>query len=159
MLNVFSAATKLLDPKNSAQRIHEKLDYFFLDFGIMPLFVQENYLQAYGHTTNASDIANMANAAEFISLGDSIGANVVKQQQWSLLPNLGLMSCVAPTVLNKKGYITFVPFPMIMGKMSTMRKITRLIKEIKEFCGPNVYANRNATLTEYLPLIFQLIFQ
>ena len=80
MLNVFSAATKLLDPKNSAQRFHEKLDYFFLDFGIMPLFVQENYLQAYGNTTNVNDIANMANAAEFISLGDSIGANVVKQQ-------------------------------------------------------------------------------
>ena len=48
---------------------------------------------------------------------------------------------------------------MIMGKMSTMRKITRLIKEIKEFCGPQLYANRNAALIEYLPLMFQMVYQ
>ena len=75
------------------------------------------------------------------------------------MTNYGLMSCVAPTTVNRNGYINYAPFPLIMGKMSTMRKIYRMIKEIKEFCGPVVYADKNATLTEYLPLMFQLIFQ
>ena len=74
------------------------------------------------------------------------------------MPNLGLMSCVAPSSMNKSGYLNYAPFPAIMGKMSTMRKIYRLIKEIKEYCGPVVYADKNAALTEYLPLIFQMIY-
>ena len=75
------------------------------------------------------------------------------------MPNLGLMSVVAPSCMNKSGYLNYAPFPAMMGKMSTMRKIYRLIKEIKEYCGPVVYADKNATLTEYLPLFFQMIYQ
>ena len=76
MLNNFNAALKLLDPKNNRQKIHEKMAYFFLDFGIMPLFVQENYLLAYGNTTDADALSNMASAADFISIGDSIAISV-----------------------------------------------------------------------------------
>ena len=45
-----------------------------------------------------------------------------------------------------------------MGKMSTMRKIFRMIKDIKEFSGVNIQANKRACLTEYVPLFFYLIY-
>ena len=159
MLNNFQAALKLLDPKQSKiMTLREKMDLFFLDFGIMPLFVQENYLMAYGNTYEAQAMQSIASAADFISVGDLISIDVNQRQQWSLLPNLGLMSCVAPTTINKTGYCNYAPFPSIMGKMSTMRKIYRLIKEMKEFVGPQLYADKNAALTEYLPLLFQMIY-
>lgn len=48
---------------------------------------------------------------------------------------------------------------MLMGQMSKMRKIFRMIKEIKSFVGPNMQANRRAALIEYVPLFFWLIFR
>ena len=76
MMNNFQAALKLLDPKNCRVAVHEKQNLFFLDFGIMPLFVQENYLLAYGNTTDAGAMSSLASAADFISVGDMISMDV-----------------------------------------------------------------------------------
>lgn len=155
MMNNFQACLQLLDPKQAKLlSIREKLDIFFLDFGIMPLFVQESYIGAYSSYTNAQEMETLATAAEFISLGDMLDYQVMNNQQWSLLPNLGLMGCVAPATLNTNGYCNYCPFPSIMGKMSTMRKIYRMIREIKECSGAHIQANRRACLTEYVPLFF-----
>jgi len=46
-----------------------------------------------------------------------------------------------------------------MGQMSKMRKIFRMIKEIKELVGHQMNANRRAALIEYVPLFFWLTFR
>jgi len=46
-----------------------------------------------------------------------------------------------------------------MGQMSKMRKIFRMIKEIKAFVGANMQANRRAALIEYVPLFFWILFR
>ena len=66
---------------------------------------------------------------------------------------------MAPTMLNPQGICEFSPFPAAMGQNSKMRKIFRMIKEIKSFVGPNMQANRRAALIEYVPLFFWLIFR
>ncbi len=43
--------------------------------------------------------------------------------------------------------------------MSKMRKIFRMIKDIKAFIGQNLQANRRAALIEYVPLLFWLIYR
>jgi len=68
------------------------------------------------------------------------------------------MGCVAPAVMNSNGFCNYCPFPSIMGKMSTMKKIFRMIREIKEFSGVHIQANKRACLTEYVPLFFHLIY-
>lgn len=160
MMNNFQASLKLLDPKQARNMsIREKLDIFFLDFSIMPLFVQESYLTCYGsYSSTPEELEKMAAAAEFISFGDVLDNQVMKNQQWSLMPNLGLMGCVAPCTINTNGYCNYAPFPTIMGKMSTMRKIFRMIKEIKEYSGVYIQANKRACLTEYVPLFFYLVY-
>ena len=60
--------------------VREKMNIFFLDFGIMPLFIHENYLMAYGNTFDANAINNIATAADFISVGDLISIDVNKNQ-------------------------------------------------------------------------------
>ena len=77
MLNNFQAALKILDPKQSKiMPFREKMDIFFLDFGLMPLFVHENYLMAYGNTYEANAMSNIASAADFISVGDLLSIEV-----------------------------------------------------------------------------------
>ena len=140
MMNNFQACLKLLDPKQAKQlSIREKLEIFFLDYPIMPLFVQESYLHCYSNYKNSpEEMFKAADAAEFVSLGDVIADQVMVKQQWSLMPNLGLMACVAPSTINNNGFCNYCPFPSIMGKMSTMRKIFRMIREIKEFSGIHI---------------------
>ena len=61
MMNNFQAALKLLDPKQAK----------FLDYQIMPLFVQESYLNCYGGFNSGPDeLSKIAAAAEFISFAD-----------------------------------------------------------------------------------------
>jgi hypothetical protein len=62
-------------------------------------------------------------------------------------------------MLNPEGQVNFCPFPELMGQMSKMRKIFRMVKEIKSFVGANLQANRRAALIEYVPLLFWLVFR
>jgi hypothetical protein len=47
------------------------MDLFFIDYELIPLIIQENYLTAMGDRRSPDDIEAMANASEFISLGDT----------------------------------------------------------------------------------------
>ena len=52
------------------------MDLFFIDYDFIPLLVQENYLYTMGDRNKIDDIEKMADAADFISLGDSISRQV-----------------------------------------------------------------------------------
>ena len=52
------------------------MDLFFIDYDLIPLLVQENYLTSMGDRKSPEDIDKMADAAEFISLGDSLNRQV-----------------------------------------------------------------------------------
>jgi len=51
------------------------------------------------------------------------------------------MGCVAPSIINTRGQLNYAPFPLMMGKMSTMRKIDRMVRELKQFTGYHIYAD------------------
>jgi replication factor C subunit 1 len=46
------------------------MDLFFIDYDLIPLLVQESYLNSMGDRKSMEDIEAMASAAEYISLGD-----------------------------------------------------------------------------------------
>lgn len=89
-----------------------------------------------------------------MSLGDELNREIFTNQQFGLLNNYGIVSTVAVSLLNPNGEVGFTPFPALMGQMSKVRKIFRMIKEIKAFVGSNMQANRRAALIEYVPLFF-----
>lgn len=60
----------------------------------------------------------MADASEFISLGDSLNRQIRVKMDWSLLPNYGICSSVAPALL-LKGKSFYPRFPEWLGKNST----------------------------------------
>lgn len=90
MISNFDAAHRLLDHGKrslnvSYPQFRQKMDLFFIDYDLIPLIVQENYLQAMGDRRGPDDIEAMAKAAEFISLGDTCNVQLRTNQDWSLL--------------------------------------------------------------------------
>lgn len=98
---------------------------------MVPLLVQDSYLNSmYEQPKDLDTVERMAEAAEFISLGDTLNIRVRQHQDWSLLPNMGFASSVAPSMLCK-GKVNQCFFPAWLGKNSSARKSARLIRELK----------------------------
>ena len=77
MIGNFDAAHRLLNHggKNLNDRypkFRDKLDLFFIDHEWVPLLVQDNYLNSMEKRDSPQDIEAMAEASEFISLGDAL---------------------------------------------------------------------------------------
>ena len=77
MINNFDAAHRLLDHGKTSLNIRyptfrQKMDLFFIDYDMIPLLVQESYLNAMGDRKKIEDIEKMADAADYISMGDTV---------------------------------------------------------------------------------------
>ena len=75
MINNFEAAHRLLNCgsgilEKKHPTFRDKLDLFFVDHEWIPLLVQESYLTSMEKRTGMDDVLAMADASEYISLGD-----------------------------------------------------------------------------------------
>ena len=57
-----------------------------------------------------NDVQAMAEASEFISMGDVLNSQLRVNQDWSLLPDVGVCSSIAPSLFIR-GRINFPGFP------------------------------------------------
>lgn len=94
----------------------------------------------------------MAKSAEHISFGDNIDTKISKNMEWSLLPNKGIHSVLAPSQYSAS-FIAFTKFPELLGKIQKMRKVNRQLKELKEKF--NNYSLRSIK-EEITPLLLSL---
>jgi replication factor C subunit 1 len=120
-LDLFSATQRLIGNK----RIHltEAEDLVYVDYGMVPLMVQEGYLGA-----SRGSLEDAVIAAEEISFGDLINQRLWRTQDWSLLPHVVHSTvAVARTV---QGPAPFQIFPQLLGKNSKRAKHRRLLEEV-----------------------------
>ena len=159
-LNNFNAANKLLNySEYSKMSYSDKLSMFFVDYDFVPLLVQENYLSAFEpniQNRKYTEPQRLAQAANFIALGDVVNQKVRGEMQWSLLSDNGFASSIAPCFYTK-GSINTPIFPGWLGKNSTCTKSKRLINEIRKAMGHRVLWDNQTLQNDYLPIIFDLI--
>jgi len=123
-MDLFSATQKLMSrhlPMTSAE------DLVYVDYGMVPLMVQEAYIAA------SKDIEEAAAAAEEISFGDTVSRALWQRQDWSLLPH-AVMSTVAAS-RKRSGPCPFQIFPRVLGKNATKGKHRRWMEEIGRIRG------------------------
>ena len=77
MINNFEAAYRLLNHGQTSldkryKRFRDKLDLFFIDHEWVPLLIQDSYLNVMSAGTESGNIEAMADASEFISMGDCL---------------------------------------------------------------------------------------
>jgi replication factor C subunit 1 len=95
-LNPFSATQQIFQRDSSFDARNEA---YFVDYDLMPLMVQENYIQSIMNNKSSSDekLEAAMRASEFISDSDLVGNYVRAQQRWDLLTKqaaLNVAACV-----------------------------------------------------------------
>jgi replication factor C subunit 1 len=124
-LDLFSATQKLMSYKRTS--LNDAEDFVYVDYGMVPLMVQEAYLSASRTLEEAVD------ASEQVSFGDIVSSRQWKTQDWSLLPHV-VHSTVA-TTRKISGPCPFQIFPKLLGQNSKKMKHRRWMEEIGRLRG------------------------
>lgn len=116
----------------------DKLDAYFIDSSLVPLMIHENYFRS--RPTSARSIQGkpvsdhlklMAAAADSLSLSEKVESLIRgSNQEWSLAPLHGYMSCVLPSYYVHGALSGQIMFPSWFGNNSKATKSNRLLKEI-----------------------------
>jgi replication factor C subunit 1 len=127
---------------------------FFIDYDLIPLLIHENYLNCYNsQSSGIADLQSLVKSTEHISVGDLLEKKIRSQQEWTLLQNKGMHSCLAVGQFSGN-FIPFPKFPEMMGKFQKAKKVKREIKELKSsFPG----CSNNSIREEIVPLILSRI--
>ena len=119
-VGVFEVIPRLFSPQSySSLTLSDKLDLFYSDLSLVPLFVQDNYLLSKPKlATNlpinkqkAATMEILSRAAESISDGDLLDAAIRSSQQWSLTSSFGVLSTVRPAFYMQGFFSAQINFP------------------------------------------------
>ena len=116
----FEIAAELFQKKSIA----EKIDLYFEDYSLMPLFIHENYLKC-----SFRDLKDFLYSADALSVSDVIDTRIHgSEQEWSLMPYHAFYSVVCP--LKNKSIMKRLDFPSFLGQNSKRSKNIRILNEI-----------------------------
>ncbi|MES1920768.1 hypothetical protein MHBO_002406, partial [Bonamia ostreae] len=126
-IGTWDAAAALFKPKNtgSAQFFEERSRYYFVDQMMVPLLIQENYLQHKLFGKNSFE--KYVETSQILADSDLINKTIYSGQSFGLLPLHALLSCVIPAERVSGGQKPFrLQFPQWLGKNSNRNKNYRL---------------------------------
>ena len=152
--NVFSIG----NPKSNP--IDEKMDLFFQDYSLGPLFVQENYplIRPRGAKGNASRCLElMALTADSISTGDIISNKIRTTQSWKLLPMQGFFSTVYPGEVLQGTLTGRIEFPKWFGNNSKSNKYKRIVGELCTHTRLHTSGSTDDINMDYIPSWYQKV--
>ncbi|XP_039765625.1 replication factor C subunit 1 isoform X2 [Pararge aegeria] len=135
--------------------IYDKSDLFFTDYSIMPLFVQENYLNVVPHGPGKASFSKLetlerlSRAADSISSGDLVDARIRRNQAWSLLPIQAMYSSVIPGQFMEGHIAGQIQFPGWLGKNSRANKMRRLAQEIHAHTRLSTSGSKSSIFLDY----------
>lgn len=157
--NIFEVVRKLFTRSiASKMTVNEKLDMFFVDYSLMSLFAQENYLISTTAETGIQLLRNLSRVSDSISLG-ALCENLIRStNNWSLLPTQGIFSCVLTSSLMSGAILGPVRFPQFLGKFSTQNKTKNILKELVFHTQLNLRATKNALILDYLPYLNSFLY-
>lgn len=154
-LGPFDVAPKFFDKETVSQTsLNERAEFFFVDYSIMPLFVQEAYLrQVLDSIPKLRQIEIFSIASDFIAMGDILQKRIRSEQEWSLLPLQAILSCVAPGSVLASSTRTWITFPQALGKISSQGKNLRLQKDIQLHMRSSGGGSMAATRLDFIPVL------
>ncbi|KAJ2211659.1 DNA replication factor C complex subunit Rfc1, partial [Coemansia sp. RSA 487] len=139
--------------ENAGMSFSDKLDLYYSDFSIIPLFVQENYIDN-GPGSGGSDLDaldSLSSAAELISESDIVESKLRGSQQWGLMPLHAALSCVGPALCIRGGRHTMYRFPGWLGQNSKGGKLGRMLCDVQSHMRLRVSADKTEIRKSYVP--------
>ncbi|XP_034244815.1 replication factor C subunit 1 [Thrips palmi] len=144
---------------HKSMTIMDKSDLFFHDYNLLPLFVQENYLNVAPHAAKkqTDTLRHIARAAASISYGDLIEKTIRSTNSWSLLPVQAIYSSVVPGDWMEGHFKAQIQFPSWLGKNSRGGKMNRLIQELQLHMRLSISGGKEAVNLNYLEPILKAV--
>lgn len=151
MLTPFDACRLLMAPPPNMS-LNDRLDLFFVDYDLIPLLVQQNYPKCF----TPKEINGACKSAAFISQADCVSRAIRSEQNWSLLPEYGLLGTVFVPPKPEPGIGAPYPeFPVWLGKYSHSKKISRITQELQCIVSTNTsVTSRNILLSNYAHVMY-----
>ncbi|KAL9405376.1 hypothetical protein Peur_002348 [Populus x canadensis] len=141
-ISPFTAVDKLFGFSGGKLRMDERIDLSMSDPDLVPLLIQENYINYRPSSIGKDDngmkrMSLIARAAESIADGDIINVQIRRYRQWQLSQTGSLSSCIIPAALLhgsretlEQGERNFNRFGGWLGKNSTAGKNLRLLEDL-----------------------------
>lgn len=124
--SIFDLARGFFTPgvDGSQNSLMARTENYFADSDLMPLFIQENYINT---VAASSSLEHLADAAESIAEGDLCNSIVRREQRWELMPAAAVMSAIRPGSLLAGGMGQQPVFPSYLGNFSKANKWKRIM--------------------------------
>ena len=169
-MSPFAAAQQILS--NQPYSFAERMEFCFQDMDLVPLLVQENYINHNPAMSRnpANRLQVIAKAADCFSEGDVLSRSVRQYQNWSLLPAALAVGTVMPATYMKgnretlglyPGEHNFPRFSAWLGQNSSHNKCKRLLGELHTnmVSSGNFHADRTALRLDYCSVLKDAIIQ
>ncbi|CAI5734318.1 unnamed protein product [Hyaloperonospora brassicae] len=153
-LNPFSATQQIFRRDVSFEARNEA---YFVDYDLMPLMVQENYIQSIMNNRTSSDenLEAAMYASEFISESDLLNTYVRVDQRWDLLTKQAAMNVGA--CVYSAGFIGHPEFSKWLGKNSTASKSKRLLSELSVRMRSHASGSQEVIRLDYVPYMKEIL--
>ncbi|XP_059429692.1 replication factor C subunit 1 isoform X2 [Corylus avellana] len=168
-ISPFTAVDKLFGFNAGKLRMDERIDLSMSDPDLVPLLIQENYINYRPSSVGKDDngikrMSLIARAAESIGDGDIFNVQIRRYRQWQLSQSSSLASCIIPASLLhgqretlEQGERNFNRFGGWLGKNSTMGKNMRLLEDLHVhlLASRESSSGRKTLRVEYLTLLLK----
>ncbi|KAJ2735571.1 DNA replication factor C complex subunit Rfc1 [Coemansia sp. BCRC 34962] len=141
--------------ENQRLTFSDKLDLYYSDFSIVPLFVQENYIdnRPAGCESSLEAFDRVSMAADLISEADAVDSKLRGSQQWGLMPLHAALSSVGPAFRVCGGHEGMYRFPSWLGQNSKGSKLSRMLCDVQTHMRLRVSADKTEVRKSYIPAI------
>lgn len=137
--------------KNNKNWVDERTEFFFADYSFMPLFIFDQYLNV---TPNIQDelqvLEAFSEAADSISEAQVIDHHIRETQDYNMLTEEAVLSCIKPSYLVRGRIGRPVFFPSWLGKNSSQTKNTHLLSELRSHMSSTISASHTALACDYI---------
>ncbi|KAK3149694.1 hypothetical protein QOZ80_3AG0221030 [Eleusine coracana subsp. coracana] len=168
-ISPFTAVDKLFGFNGGRLRFDERIDFGMSDPDLVPLIIQENYINYRPNTIGKDEsgvkrMNALARAAESIADGDIVNVQIRRYRQWQLSQAACFASSIVPAALmhgNREileaGERNFNRFGGWLGKYSSTNKNRRLVEDVHSHILASQQANldREALRLDYLTLLLR----
>ncbi|XP_074309592.1 replication factor C subunit 1 isoform X2 [Silene latifolia] len=166
-ISPFTAVDKLFGFNGGKLRMDERIDLSMSDLDLVPLLIQENYINFRPSSLGKDDsgmkrMNSLARAAESIADGDIINVQIRRYRQWQLSQSGSVCSCIIPAALMHgqretftQGERNFNRFGGWLGKNSTMGKNRRILEDlhVHMLASSGSYIGRGTLRLDFLTLL------
>lgn len=143
--------------------INERYNSFFIDYSLVPLLVQENYIDSskngiFKNPTldDCAKLEALATAASAVSDMELAGSSIMgENQHWELLPVQAGMCVRAGSYV--RGFQPMPSFPSWLGKNSTRTKKRRLTQEIVMHTALSIGQGFSPIRLDYIPYLRDIL--